>query len=748
MFLPKVRLTLLRYKFILFKISFILSLICFIVISVFSSEHTLVTGSTNWSVTGQFTINGSYPSNESEISSIISRNKDIVLWGSWSGDDKHSGELISPAFKAPTILSMFVAGYPNVSGNELFLERIDNHQRLTLKALDPLERWADIKWLLPPNWRGTKIRLVAIDGTIEPGGWLGISSPRQTNWFSLIRFQIPSLVIFPLYIVDFGLFLIPGIFIAIFMVQRNVLNRAFTLIMSIMSSSIIGYVMFWIYFFNPDIGKFFSILILLFSLSYLIFFLSKKKSFIKVFLSLDVLVPIALMFSVGLFYLSVLYSVNSGQTLEIIAQRRFFSTQFPPDNIIPMLFADRLYTGQDPRNLIGDWLSSDRPPLQAGLTLIHRPLMTSIGLDTSLRYQIIALIAQCSWVAAMWSLCRTVHLSGRRIALVMAFSIFSGFFLLNSVYVWPKLLAGALTVFAFTLLLQPVFASRSPSKIEVGLATAAAALGMLAHGGVIFTLPALVLMTMRRRYFPDMRRVLISGAIFVLLLAPWSAYQKFYEPPGNRLVKWHIGGVIPIDNRSTLQTILDSYRSLNIAEVTNNKWENVKMLVGSPYIEITSHEARRASEYFNVFKSINILNISWLILFINLFAKRLLSKREGRAVKIILGASLISLIFWVLAMFGPATTSVHQGSYATMILLFTGLGIVIASVPGWLPYFFLCFQVFAFTVTWILTTPPVLPNMLLCIPNIPLIILAVVNFIVIVILLQKLSMIHEISDTL
>lgn len=735
MFLPRLRLV--RRKFISFKIAFILLLTCFILTLVFSSEYPLVTENKNWSVTGQFTINGTYPSDRSEIKSIVSRSKDIVLWGSWTGDDKHTGKLVSPAFKAPTILSLFVAGYPNASGNELFLERIDDRQRLMLKVVDPHEHWEDNKWLLPFSWRGTKIRLVAIDGATAPAGWLGVSSPRTTNWFSLLRFQIPSLVIYPIYILDFTFFLIPGIFLGTLLVQRNYISKAYTLILSIMISSIIGYTSFWIYFFNRDVGKAFSILITLVSIWYLRLFV-KNKNF-RFLGDADILVPSLIMFFVGLFYISILYLINFGQLPELISQVRFLISQLPPDNTIPMLFANRLYMGQDPRHLIGDWLSSDRPPLQAGLILVHRPLMALTGLDTVLHYQTLALIAQCSWVAAMWALCRTARLSGRRIALVMAFSIFSGFFLLNSVYVWPKLLAGSLTVFAFTLLLQPVLASRSPSTIEISLAAAAAALGMLAHGGVIFTLPAIVLIIMRKQYFPDIRRVLIGCAIFALLLAPWSAYQKLYEPPGDRLVKWHIGGVIPIDKRSALQTIIDSYQSQNLAEITNNKWENLKTLVGKSSSKVNLYETKRESEFFSVFPAINILNISWVILIINFCGKRLLPKIEEKAVKIILGVSFISLIVWVMVMFGPATTVIHQGSYATMILLFTGLGIVVASIPGWLPYFFLSLQILTFAVTWIFTTPLVRPNMLMFIPNIPISILAIVTFICVVKVLNNIS---------
>jgi len=35
-------------------------------------------------------------------------------------------------------------------------------------------------------------------------------------------------------------------------------------------------------------------------------------------------------------------------------------------------------------------------------------------------------------------------------------------------------------------------------------------------------------------------------AIVVVFYLPWSAYQKYVDPPGNRLLKIHLAGVIPV----------------------------------------------------------------------------------------------------------------------------------------------------------------------------------------------------------
>ena len=700
-----------------------------------NNEPVLVKGSDNYLITGNFAIDGTFPINNSR--KIKLQNKDLILWGSWTGDPNHTGQLISPDFEAPKILSLFVSGYPNILGNALFVERVETHEKLRLNVDNPGETWNKLKWFLPSNWQGSRIRIVAVDESKL--FWIGISSPLKASWLSLLSYQIPSIIILPIYIIHFLLFIIPGLLLAVFLTNRHQISSSFIAILTVGISSLIGYITFWIYFVNHSIGLVLSITLILASI---VLIFVKRKDLLKLLTVDEISFPLWLTILVGIFYLSILYFVDLGVLPEVLAQIRL-SHRLPPDNIIPKLFAEKLYNGHDPRHLIGDWLSSDRPPLQSGIILVQRPLMGLPGLPIGLHYQILSTIAQCSWIASIWALCRTVNLSGHRIALVLAFSIFSGFFLLNSVYVWPKLLAGALIVFTFTLILESLRASQPPSTISIILASAAAGLGMMAHSGVVFTLPAIALLVIRRQYFPGWRRVLIGLTIFALILAPWTGYQKFYNPPGNRLVKWHLAGVIDIDNRSFGQSLIDSYKNLSFAEIAKNKWENVKTLVGNPSLGMKSHNIRRTNEFFNLFKGLGVLNIGWLAFLIAIINRKHLDL--WRLLKIIIGVGIISLIVWVLLMFGPGTTVIHAGSYATVIILFAGLGIGLTMLNNFLSYFCLSLQIILFSVTWIFTTPPTEPNMLNVAPNIPLIILAVLSFIAIAQVLAKLS--HKIDLT-
>src|SRR4028118_1726916 len=124
-----------KHRYIVFLISVLALLIISIgLLSILKLERVLLPEKTSYSITGDFAADGSFPPNSSLATDIKSHNKNLILWGSWTGDDKHTGKLVSPAFKAPTILDLFVTGYPNVPGNELFLEKIDTKDKLKLKT--------------------------------------------------------------------------------------------------------------------------------------------------------------------------------------------------------------------------------------------------------------------------------------------------------------------------------------------------------------------------------------------------------------------------------------------------------------------------------------------------------------------------------------------------------------------------------------------------------------------------------------
>ena len=224
----------------------------------------------------------------------------------------------------------------------------------------------------------------------------------------------------------------------------------------------------------------------------------------------------------------------------------------------------------------GQWLFSDRPPLETGFALLQWPLW---GVHTQLGYQLLATGLQVSWLPALWTVLRVRGLGAGRVTTVVLMTAATGAVFFNTIYVWPKMLAGSLAVAALAIL-----ASRDRDDRWAGagiLAAALATLSMLAHGGTAFALIALAPFVYLERRRITARSVTVCAAAAAALYLPWTLFQHFVDPPGNRLTKWMLAGVIPVTREGVLGTIAHQYLSLSLPQLLANKWDNVAALMAA-----------------------------------------------------------------------------------------------------------------------------------------------------------------------
>jgi hypothetical protein len=209
------------------------------------------------------------------------------------------------------------------------------------------------------------------------------------------------------------------------------------------------------------------------------------------------------------------------------------------------------------------------------------------------------------------------------------------------------------------------------------------ALGYLSHGGAMFSLLALAPLTLFMR--PTKTMLVASLGIFLLLVLPWSCYQKFYDPPGNRLLKWHLAGVIPIDNRGAWETISTSYHKTSWSDILQNKGANVAQLFqDGPWhlLNLSPANVRdnRAAEFFHFFRALGLG--SWLLLLLPWLAWRLRGDKSStnfiRFSSLLAGWVALTLLVWVSLSFGPGTTIIHSGSLAPLLVLWTLPVVVLA----------------------------------------------------------------------
>ncbi len=519
-----------------------------------------------------------------------------------------------------------------------------------------------------------------------------------------------------LYLGSLLLFLSPGILAAVPLVRRGIFPPACLLILAVTAGCCLGYATFGAYFVGPRLGRVASAAVIGAGVAAGARAWLGRKRWAAVLESDDVRRPLGLMAVVGLFYLCVTYAVALGYSAENQPRARFLDRYLPHDNLIPLSLAEALYNGYGARGAGGGgWQSSDRPPLQAGIFLTQRPLAAPPAFAPGLHYEVLACALQCSWIPALWALLRGLGLSPVRVHTALGLLTFSGFLMVNSVFAWPKLLAGALAVFAVTLVLGGVGAGTSP--VRVAAVGGAGGLAVLAHGGAAFTLIALAGMLLLPRYYPGIGRLALGAAAFAALLAPWLAYQRGYDPPGDRLVKVHIAGAARLDDRGTWRVLADSYREAGLARTVRNKWENLRVLFAENPAAVygdlpgggwaTRFAGLRRREFHNLFFALGVLNVGWLPLWRWLRHRRpnVPAPRPGGSVGPVMLFGAWNVGLWVLLMFGPGTTVVHQGPYAAFLLLFGVLAVGVAMLPPRALGCAALLQVGWFAFVW-LATPP------------------------------------------
>lgn len=487
------------------------------------------------------------------------------------------------------------------------------------------------------------------------------------------------------------LFFLPGAAVSFACAARLKLSTEHALVVMVVSTGTFGYLAFWIYLASKVAGQIFSYSLALASLAIVFSFIRTPR--VKILVR-ELATPAGYVFVTGFCYLSLFYifsnPFNSGAD---VANLRFFNGVQPGDNLIPLFFAEKIYAHQPLSPICcGDWLSSDRPPLQAGIFLLQRPLrlLGSVGLQ----YQILGTVLQCLWICGVWMLLRVLRASAQSIKQALGFLVFSGFLFYNSVYVWPKLLAAAFMLFVAAFFLDARINSRALTGLEIALAALSFSLAILAHPGSVFTLPALFTLLL-----PRIKPYYASAMLILLLFAaPWMAYQKFYDPPGNRLLKMHLAGVVPVDSRSTWQAFRDSYGSHSLGTIARNKWGNLTGLLGPP-----SRIAQR--EY--MFNAIGVVDAAWLV--VPFFLMRKDARRALPRAGLLILIALLNILIWALVMFGPAQTFTTVSSYADILILCIGLLGFLLLLPPFVVATLFALEVLNF-FAWVFFKPLALPR--------------------------------------
>jgi hypothetical protein len=673
-------------------------------------DKPLLTTPEAWRVVGDFGLGQPDPADR--YTEIV----DSVYWLAKRFHGDGSGTIVSRPFEAPPWIGLTVTGDLTRPENVIYFRLEEDGKRFPVRVRTGEDAWRRLTFGLPSAWVGKQIRLVVEAGRRGPHNTFGLSNPRAIGSASLLASQLVSLRLLAMFALSLVLFLLPGLPVAARLARRGTVQPDFVVPVAIVVSCVAGYLAFWAYFLHPRVGLVFGGAVLLAGAAASAIDLSRHRTLRSVLFSDEVVTPLTLMALAGLFYLALLHAVTLGIADLMQPRLRFLEFPLALDNELPFFFAESLYKGLDPREIVSGWHSSDRPPLQAGLTLLQMPF--SFLAREPREYALLAGCAfQCAWVPAVWALWRFAKLPRRRAGLALLFVVLTGFALINTVFTWPKLLAAALCVFTVTTAVfsrvrgEPVALRKA---VFLGLS---AALAFLSHGGVAFTLLPLGLLLLLPPYYPGLSRLLVSGLVFVATACPWLCYQTYYDPPGNKLIRQHLAGDSPEwrDDRSLPHNLLNAYAARAPGSVLQKKLANVRTLFAAARDQYpwppneTPPEwpadavSYRRCEFMALFWSLGLLNLGWVVAFVKLWRRR--SELDFGLGVVAPALGVASVLVWVVLMFGPGSTVVHQGSYATFLLLFASLAAWVATLPTLPAHTLLTLHGGVFAYAWMLTSP-------------------------------------------
>jgi hypothetical protein len=602
------------------------------------------------------------------------------LWTSDRPDASGTGSLAVPVENTGRLFSLVLAGFPDGREVRVGLRTTDGKKELKLGVLSaPGPAWCQYTWDLPPEWRGRAVELFAED--YSAAGWIGVGFATNPAPLAAARWRALGAVLGAA-----GLTLLP--FFAAFglLLPRFGGDRALHVALALVAAGLFAALVFLAFYLARPLGFAFLAAGGAAVVAAVVRFgrdrAARRSAGPAGLAALGLIIAVT----------AITYLYGGVQSPAGVPSGRH-DLSLPPDNQIPEFFAERIYRQEPLHPFLADWLTSDRPPLQSGFLLISRPFVSAEAGRLGA-----AMITQFGIYAGLVSLLAAAGIAGRPARLALVVTATSGFILLNTLYAWPKLLPAGYLLALTGLLYRIGRDGRRATGTEIFAIGACAALAMLGHGGSFFGLAALAVIALARGLAKDLRLVLGAGTVALLLYAPWMAYQKFVDPPGDRLLKYHLAGRMEVDPRGAGTVIAEAYRQTPAATILRNKLSNYRVLVGDfselwpntgVALRLAAGGAYRDAywKFVNTAQGGGFFHLAQAMGFVLaglpwLWLARRREPALAAAGRHFVAVAAASLVIWPLLMFGPESAIVHQGTYLTGTLLLAASALGLTVAPG------------------------------------------------------------------
>jgi hypothetical protein len=485
---------------------------------------------------------------------------------------------------------------------------------------------------------------------------------------------------------------LPGVAAAFFVASRGERRIPVLLAVVLAASGAVAMLGFWAYYESQLVGQTLSCLVALGSLlacGWLLYDAAIDRPVL-----LGLVTPLAL-WALGSAFLVYFGFLHGGTLAPLQDSGTRFSGPMPTDNEIPGFYAAWFYVhghAANPPLFANQWLASDRPPLQIGYILTQQPFHFG---HEELNYQVLGVCLQQLWILGLWALLDALRVGRVTKALTMLTMLISPLAVVNGFYIWPKLLPAAMLLAAAALVLTPLWDEVRGKLWGGALVAALCGLAMMGHGSSVFGIVALAGVAAFRG-LPSWRWIGVTVLAFIVVIGPWSAYQRWGDPPGNRLEKWYLAGDVGPDEKSLGEAFTDDYGEAGLSGTLHNKGQNfVAIFGGGPMatnlrgtveaIERGDFKSAvwliRTNFFFYLLPSLGLLLLGPVAMAIG-WRRRRDRPEEWKAAAILLTTFALGALLWALIMYGGswATTVIHQGSYLLPALGVAGCTIGLRAV--------------------------------------------------------------------
>jgi hypothetical protein len=241
-----------------------------------------------------------------------------------------------------------------------------------------------------------------------------------------------------------------------------------------------------------------------------------------------------------------------------------------------------------------------------------------------------------------------------------------------------------------------------PERVEEGIGVGtrwvfcgvAGSLSLLAHGAGMYAIaPVLLVMPVVlvvRRHVP-WKSVACAAGGAVVTISPWLAYQRLVAPPGDRLLAWHLAGVVKDVPEPWYVSAIDRYREIGWSGAWENRRGNIGLLVDWPNLVADTFGARpwaevRVGDFYRMGNSFGFAWIGLLFLPMVVLWPRFRTRPLVTVGASLIGSSAWAIIVWCLMAFGPEGTTPHQGTAVVSMFAIGGGSLIVAGIDRRLGY--------------------------------------------------------------